>query len=170
MTHFSNWIKKLKGHGKEYDEFLQKLIGQEFYKLNESVSIKKISEETEYKRIQVTKWTRQLHDDIFILNSESPELFERDEIKHNLYFRYFDTYAAVTLWLKHTPRVYDCFDFFFVKAKVGTGNFRVRDVTHEIDNGNYQINIQLIGGLPNRYREMLIEKAVFFNIINSWDI
>lgn len=170
MVHCAEWAKKLLGHGKEYDNFLIKLIERNFYKESERVTIKKIAEETGYKTIQVTNWVRQIYDDIFTLNSESPELFRQDGIRLNLYFSYFDSYAMVTLWLKHIPRVFDCFDFFFVKAKVGTGNFWVRDITHEVDNGDHQINVQLRGGFPNMYREMLIEKALFFNVIGLRDI
>lgn len=170
MTHCPDWIRKLQGHGKEYDDFLVRLIEKDFYKEEGRATIKKISEETGYKTTQATKWIRQIYDDIFTLNSESPELFRQEGIRLNLYFSYFDSHATVTLWLKHIPRVFDCFDFFFVKAKVGTSNFWVRDITHEVENDNHQINVQLCGGFPNMYREMLIEKALFFNVISLRDI
>lgn len=57
-----------------------------------------------------------------------------------------------------------------MKAKVGISNFWVRDITHEVENDNHQINVQLRGGFPNMYREMLIEKALFFNVISLRDI
>ncbi|MFN4246727.1 MAG: hypothetical protein ACK4EY_03340 [Flavipsychrobacter sp.] len=61
-----------------------RLIEKDFYKEEGISTIKKIGEETGYKTTQATKWIRQIYDDIFKLNSESPELLIQEGIRLNL--------------------------------------------------------------------------------------
>lgn len=98
------WVKLLIGKQKEYEPFLINLVQKDFYKdLTERPSIKSISVYLKYPSFKVTKWLGQAYSDIFELNSEKPELFKTDGIKHNLYFRHYDSGAFLTIWLKSTP-------------------------------------------------------------------
>ena len=97
------------------------------------------------------------------MNDAKPLLFKKDGIRHSLHFRYiFDnSFAYLEMWLQQTPRIYETFSFSFVNAKVGTPRFWVKEVLHEIIDGEQIITIFLEGRTLNKHREALIDRAIF---------
>ena len=123
------WAKLLLGKDKKYNQFLEDMCRNEFFKNEEKVSVKKIATDLGFNYAHITKWIAQIYEDIFELNSEEPELFQTPGIKHDCYFKYYDSYAYFTLWLPQIPKEFEEFDFHFVKAKVGINRFWVKNVT-----------------------------------------
>jgi hypothetical protein len=68
------------------------------------------------------------------------------------------------------PRLYESFDFFFVKAKMGISSFWVKDVRHIIGENGTSVLINLQGGLVNVYREFALSKALFEGSLKFMDI
>ena len=163
LSEAPNWAGKLIGSGKEYDGFLQLLLSHNFFMNGEQrTTIKKVATHANEHPSLVTKWLNRIYDDIFDLNYEQPELFKTRGVRHRLHFRY--TYGAAAwlkIWLEATPRIHETFHCYFVKAKVGTDGFWVREVSHNIVNGEQEIDIYLESGFVNRYREWLLDKARF---------
>ncbi len=160
------WVKLLLGKDKKYDEFLEKMCQNDFFKNEERVSIKKISTDSGFNYEHVIKWIAQIYNDIYELNSEEFHLFKSAGIKHKCYFRYIDNHAYFTVWLPQSPKEFEEFDFHFVSAKVGTHRFWVKNITHYMENGEYSVHLELIGDNLNKYREHLVDKALFENVLN----
>ena len=119
----------------------------------------------------VTKWLGRIYDDIFELNYEQPELFKGNGVRHKLHFRYtHGTAAWLKLWLKATPRIHETFHCYFVKAKVRVESFWVKEVSHNIENGEQEIDVFLEGGFINRYREWLLDRAQFEGYLSFQEI
>ncbi|RYE56996.1 MAG: hypothetical protein EOP48_06785 [Sphingobacteriales bacterium] len=166
------WASKLLGQNKVYDCFLQNLLQHNFFMVDgERTTIKKISVQTEIKPDLVNKWLRKIYDDIFDLNYEQPELFRKSGVKHKLHFRYtFGEAAWLNVWLEATPAVHETFHCYFVKAKVGTDRFWVKEVSHDIEDGEQEIDVYLEGGFVNRYREWLLDKARFEGYLSFYEL
>ena len=171
LTSHPQWVKLLLNREKSYEKFLEALIHQDFYReRNERTPIKKMAEDTGFKTTEITKWIIQMYDDIFELNDTNPELFKQNGIKHQLHFKYWDSHAFLTLWLINTPHRFETFDCYFVKAKVGTSLFHVKDIRNSIENGEHTIDISLSGGTANAYREWLVERALFHDELHFMDV
>ncbi|MDB5257414.1 MAG: hypothetical protein JWM14_2109 [Chitinophagaceae bacterium] len=160
--------RKLIGNQKDYSGFLEKLVEQNFHhEVDERITIKEIAQLFGHDVSKVTKWIRQIYEDIFKLNQAHPELFLGEGIRYNLHVKNYDNFCYFATTLKETPRKYDQFSWWFLNAKMGTGQFYVQDILHEITNGKQQIILYLKGGYPNEYRDHLIERAKFEQTI-SW--
>lgn len=162
----SNWARLLLNNSKVYEPFLRSLLEINFFE-NESsfqdrFTIKKIAEHLGYKTTEVTKWIGEIYNDLFDLNADNELLFKKEGVKHNLLFRYlYDNTASFTIWLQQSPRQFETIYFPLVKAKVGTDRFWVKAVDHTIVDGSQEVDLFLNGGILNRYRELLYERALF---------
>lgn len=134
------------------------------------MTIKTLAESLGYKRELITKWLGQIYQDIFELNFDHPELFKGDGIKHELYLKSNHGSAALTVWLRSTPRLYERLDIYFVKAKLGIDFFWVKDVQHSIDDSEHTVSIWLQDGFCNKYRELLVERAQYFGFLGFMDV
>ena len=163
-----NWAKLLINEEptKPYIEMLKGLIERNFYsKKNERLTIKAIATDSKIDSGKATKWLTAIYEDIFKLNENKPELFYDKTIPVTLYMRHYDDSETFRISLPALPREYEMFRFYFVKAKVGTDYFWVERVEHSIENDKYEICIWLHGGMVNKYREYLFEKAKFYESI-----
>ncbi len=166
LSNTATWVEKLQGTGRPYEAFLQKLMVKKYFlNIEERKTVKWMASELGFETNQVTKWIKEIYDDIFELNYYHPNIFQSDGIKHSLHFRYYDDSEVLTVWLSQTPRVHEKLECYFVKARIGTDNFWVSEVKHEIQNGNQHIHITLKGGFHNTYREQLIQRALFEKVI-----
>ena len=155
---------------KPYNEMLKGLVQRNFYnERNERLTIKSIAADLKTDTGKVTKWLTAIYQDIFELNENNPELFCQNGIAVTLYLHYFDDSAAFKVSLPALPREYEMFRFYFVKAKMGTDYYWVHRVEHSIENDTYETCIWLRGGLTNKYREFLYDKAKFYNRIGFMD-
>lgn len=171
MTSCPRWVNLLTGNNKPYQSFLSKLNSVNFLKeRRERTTIKQMADAFHFKREQLTKWISEMYEDIFDLNYDNPELFKDEGIKHELYFKGFRTSASFTLWLKCTPRVFEKVDFFFLKAKLESTSFWVKDLQHQFDESEHTINVWLESSIRNKYRELLIDRALFFDRLGFMDV
>ena len=169
----SKWSKLLyeQDNGKPYNDFLQWILSKDYFKNDEKISIKRISELSGYPSAKISKWLREIYEDIFELNETKPQLFRLDgDNKVEFYFRYNDNYCLFKISLPTLPREYETFDFFFVKAKMGISTFWVKDVGHFVAENGVSISISLHGGMVNIYREFALSKALFEGTLKFMDI
>jgi hypothetical protein len=111
-----------------------------------------------------------MYEDIYELNDNEPELFRSPGIRHDIYFRSYDNRMFFTIWLPHTPNLYHRFQFNFVRASVGTDSFWVKDIIHKVDGGEYRVSMTVSGEELNKYRELLLDKALFNGLLDYRDI
>ena len=172
LSSMQRWCKILIDNtSNPYNDFLQFLLNNNFFMgTNDKVHIKDISAKYGIESSKISKWLAKIYEDINQLNSEKPELFKTEGIKHELYFTYFDNYYSCTIWLKATPRIYESFDFYFARASLGFNIFYVENVRHTVTDNEHSIEVTLKGGFVNRYREMLVDKGQFYGVINLFNI
>lgn len=172
MTDCPDWLELLLKEGKpSYQGFLKKLFEKDLYRgLNQRVPITRIAKELGYTPVKVTKWISEIYEDIFTLNDEKPELFKQEGIRHELYFKQYDTYAALTLWLKTIPREQERFSFYFLNAKLGFSTFYVSQIHHHYEQCEHKVHVHLEGGFPNVYRSFILDKALFYRQIGFMDL
>jgi hypothetical protein len=158
-------------NGKPYNIFLKWILKQEFFTSDEKISIKKISELSGYPSAKISKWLREIYESIFELNELQPHLFSLSgNVTVEFYIKYFDSHCLIKTSLPAIPRLYESFDFFFVKAKMGISSFWVKDVRHIIGENGTSVLINLQGGLVNVYREFALSKALFEGSLKFMDI
>ena len=162
LCHAPTWTETLIGLNKSYELFLIKLRDRNYFQDNkEKTTIKWMSAQLGFEITKVTKWIKLIYEDILELNYYEPEKFQSFGTMHTLHFRHYDNSELLNVWLQHTPRVFERFECYFMKAKVGTDYFWVSEVNHEIHNGTQTIHLTLKGGFCNLYREQLLSRALF---------
>lgn len=158
-------------NGKPYNDFLKWILKENFLASDEKISIKKISELSGYPTAKISKWLREIYESIFDLNELQPQLFSfSGNIMVEFYIKYFDSYSSFKTSLPVVPRLYESFNFYFVKAKVGISSFWVKDVRHILGENEATVLINLQGGLVNVYREFALSKALFEGTLSFMDI
>lgn len=169
MSKWSELLYSIK-NDKPYNDFLLLLLENDFYYSESGIKINKVAQLSGFPTAKVTKWLKEIYDDIFILNEEHPELFcNPQEIKVSLLCSYFDSYGNFTLSLPAIPRKGETFMFHFMKALVGTDYFFVESVSYEIEANTTSINIFLKGGVHSEYRDFALSKARFEGRIRYMD-
>jgi hypothetical protein len=63
----------------------------------------------------------------------------------------------------------DTVEFFFISAKLQASHFWVEDIRHIHEYGKVSAEVDLKGGFPNVYRELLLSKAEFIHEIDFRD-
>lgn len=155
---------------KKYLPFMEWIIEKNFYNEHaEKVSIKAISADFGADAAKVTAWLRMIYEDILELNNEKPELFQQTGIKVSLSMSYSDNYCLFYTALPALPRRFEILHFHFVKAKLGGWSFWVKDIYYELDE-QPTIHLTLDGSILNRYREFLLEKALFQRKLSRSDL
>lgn len=156
---------------KPYAEFLCWLIDKNFYKgLNEKITIKRISVDFGIDTGKVTKWIKEIYEQIFELNSDKPELFQNTGIKVYMYIKHYDSSCIIYTSLQVLPRESETVKFPFAEAKVGIDFFWVQKVEHEIEDDTVLVTLWLVGGFINKYREFALDKALFQGWIDFMDV
>jgi len=97
-----------------------------------------------------------------------PAYFQKEGIKVCLYCSYYDSHCSFYTSLPAIPREYEMVNFSFVKAKVGIDHFWVKRIEHEIKD-EVVVSISLEGESLNRYREFILEKALFQGYVGFMD-
>lgn len=173
LQNMSDWSQILSNQDnrKSYNDFLKWILQQQYFKNHEKISIKKISEISEYPSTKISKWLREIYEDILELNEINPSLFcSTKGVEVELHFKYFDNYCSFKTSLLVLPRKYETFEFFFIKAKLGFTSFWVKEVHHTIDDNKGYISVFLEGGILNIYREFALAKAIFEGNLSYFDI
>lgn len=157
-------------NGKPYNEFLEWIIEKQYFKNIEGIPIKKIAVLSNYSNVKISKWLREIYNDILELNQKNPILFYVEKgFNVELHFEHYDDYCIFNFTLPTVPRIYDRIGFYFIKAAMGTNYFWVKDIMYYIEENEVQIIISLHGNILNKYRELMLDKALFNNEINLHD-
>ncbi|RYY52458.1 MAG: hypothetical protein EOO09_21365 [Chitinophagaceae bacterium] len=160
-----DWASKLLQSAHVYNDFLRSLLEKQFYRPGPNTSLKFIAQDLHYDIPKITRWIRQIYEDIFLLNEQHPEVFKNEGIEHFCRFSNYDNHRCFSIWLTHTPRIYETLDLWFVKAELGTATFMVTDVSHTLQGNAQIINLTLEGNCRNRYREELVHRAEFEKVL-----
>jgi len=156
---------------KPFANFLHWLIEKNFYKeQTEKITIKKIAADFNCDSAKVTKWIKEIYDEIFELNFDRPELFMGDGVNLSLYIRYYDNGCTFYTSFPVIPREFETIKFPFVKGILGIDHFWVKKIEHQIEENNATVTLWLEGGTLNKYREFALDKALFQGWINFMDI
>lgn len=163
LAYHPSFSKLLLPTNKNYGIVLEWLISNEDFLKNEDnslPSIKELSQNLNLDRTKVSKYLKDIYDDIFSLNEKKPNLFMREgQYLCDLSFSYLNSRAYFSMGLDVIPRVNDSLSFDFIKPKNGGSMFYVEDVSHELDGANHKISIYLTSDFPNKYLKLLKEKA-----------
>lgn len=155
---------------KPYNEFVSFLLSKNFYNDNyERIVIKNIATDAGIETSKISKWLPQIYEDIIELNNEQPELFSSNGIRHEICCRRHDSYCNVNVWLLCTPRLYESFEFDFASSRTGSRYYYVEKVSHTMYNNEHIISIELHDGFVNKYRELLVDRAELYGIIDIQD-
>jgi hypothetical protein len=156
---------------KAYAKFLSWLIEIDFNNdKNEKTILKKLAADFKIETVKATKWIGEIYKDIFELNNERPELFQKGAIKVSLYMKYYDNRCSFLTAMPVVPREFETIRFSFVKSEVGVDYFWVKKVDYDFTNNDVEITIWLEGGFPNKYREFALDKALFHDWIGFMDV
>lgn len=158
-------------NGKAYNDFLKWLLEKHFFKDGGKISIKRIAEQSGYTSAKISKWLKEIYEDLLELNELKPQLFYSSaNVKIEFCMRYFDNHFTFLSPLTVVPRMYESIDFFFIKAKMGISSFWVKDVQYTIGDNETSVLVFLEGGMVNIYREFALSKALFEGSLNFMDI
>lgn len=156
---------------KPYTDFLKWLLAIDFYKdKDEKTIIRKLAADFKTETAKATKWIREIYKDIFELNFDSCELFQKEGVKVQLYMKSYDNYCMFFTSMPVVPREYETVKLPFVKGVVGEDQFFVKKVEHIIEDNAVEIMIWLEAGSVNRYRQFALDKALFQGYIGFGDI
>lgn len=173
LSHMPKWSEILFSHGveKPYKPFLKWLLEAKFFSdREEKMTVKKLSSDFKADASKVTKWLRQIYDDIIDLNFEKPDLFcINEEIKVLLHMKAFDNYCSLFVSLPALPREFESFRFSFARGKLGIDYFWVKKIEYLIEDDKTYITVWLQDGFVNRYREFALDKAIFQGWISFRD-
>lgn len=158
------------GPPKPYRDFLKWIIEMNFYKTGERINIKKISADFKTDTSKITKWICQIYEDIFELNASKPELFQNGGTKITLRLSHHDNCCLFYLSLPVIPREFENFHFYFAKGKTGASKFWVKDIAYFLEENNFEIIISLDGTHLNKYREFILDKAMFQGKVGFGDL
>lgn len=158
------------GPPKPYQDFLKWIIEMNFYETEERINIKKISADFKTNGNKIAKWLVQICNDIFELNNSKPALFQKEGIKIALRFRQYDNCCIFYLSLPVIPREFESFHFYFAKGKIGASKFWVKDVAYFLEDNNLEIMVSLEAAQLNKYREFILDSAIFHDKISFGDV
>lgn len=156
---------------RSYVKLLALLIDKDFYRDEPGKTmIKKIAADFGCDSGKIAKWLREAFSDIFELNIGKPELFQKEGIKVTLYLMWYDNACRFHTSLPVLPRQYEMVNMFFLRAKFGLEYFWVKEVVHGIEAGSVEISLMLEGGFVNKYRELMVDKALFRRDMTSYEM
>lgn len=153
-----------------YSDFLRWLVENKYFKDRSSrITVKGMAADFKSDAAKISKWLRQIYDDIFELNESNPELFQKEGIKVKLNFKTYDSRVNFHTSLPALPRIHETVVAYFFHAKLNANYYWIDDIEHVFHNGVMQIIVFLKGGFINRYREFLLDRAVFEEYISLYE-
>ena len=170
LAYHSSFSRLLFPTSKNYRIVLDWLISNEEFLKNEDNSLPSIKELSQYlnlDRTKLSKYLKEIYDDIFALNETQPNLFMKEgQYLCHLTFSYLNCRAYFSIGLDVIPRIDDCLNFNFIKPQNSGSMFYVDKVYHELDGVNHSISISLNSDYPNKYFKLLKEKAYLHHYIS----
>lgn len=147
-----NFARKLIGKGKDYDDLLEFLLMNDYY-YDEDLLFPKMKDIQEQLNIPYTKLRKQLLK-IYneLIEASYEDGFNFKELEYFFSMSYLDEYISFSIKnLPVTPRVGENIEIPFFKEKLGTRNFYVESIQHELGDGKQCIHVRLKNGRYNRF-------------------
>lgn len=155
---------------KPYSKFLKHLLSVKFYIEDEMrFKIKEVAKDAKIQPQKATKWIKQIYEEIIALNMESPQLFRKGGATVFISMKYFDDSLNLNISLSKLPRIHENIEFPFAKAKVGTSRFWVKNIEYSINDEETEIWVATEGGIHNKYREFILDRALFNHRLGFMD-
>lgn len=152
ISSMRNFARKLIGKGKGYDDLLEFLVANDYY-YDDDVSLPRMKDIQEQLNIPYTKLRKQLleiYNDLIDFAYEGG--FHFNELEYFFSMSYFDQYLSFTIKnLPVAPRVGENIEIPFFKERLGTRNFYVESIEHELGDGKQCIYVRLKDGWYNRF-------------------
>lgn len=172
LLNYPNYVKLLDPKNKNYEVFYHWVLSEALAKeeSKRTYSIKEVATQLNIKASKVTTMIHDVYEDIFLLNEKCPDAFKNEhEILCLLHVNYFGRVALFYLGLNFIPRIGENFEFTFLKPKLNNYFLYVNDVSYEITGKGQLVTIDLKHEAPNKYVELIKEKAFIYNIIGIDD-
>jgi hypothetical protein len=116
---------------------------------------------------KITKWLKDIYDDIITLNQAQKNKFlGTGQIMCNLTFRYLGAATSFNLGLSVIPATGAHFEFNFIHPMIGRTGYFVSKIYHYLENGSHRVHIILEDEEPFLYYQLLKEKAYLENRIS----
>jgi hypothetical protein len=168
---FISYMKIINSKGKPYEMLYKWLIEfeKQFDEENEEwPTLKHIATEIQIDTQKVTKYLKEIYNEICEFNKNNPEVFVKlNQILCYLSFKYYEQSAYFNIGLEVIPRKGDYFSYYFIQPTLGHHYFYVDSISHNIENSKHKIRIKLVSEKSKLYTELLKEKAVFQNFISE---
>jgi hypothetical protein len=169
--HVYSKILLVNSSDKPYAEFLNWLLEANFFNdRNGKINLTKLASSFKSETSKITKWIRQIYEDIFELNETQPQFFQTEGIKVTFAAKHNDNYCVFNTCLPLVPREFESIHFYFFKGKMGLYRFWVKNIEHSIQENIISTTINLESDYVNKYREFLLEKALFHEWIGFIDV
>lgn len=162
------WLSFLRGKDKPYEAFLPFIEetgrleseDEEYYDKNR-YQITSIAKKIGKSSTLIKKWIFSIYDDLLALNKEEPQLFNNGQPYHYVlsFESFYGYYSEFNIWLPVMLNHSDSFHFDFIFGKVNISYFWVKRVIVQHQNGKTRIEVDLLGGIYNRYQELVLDKA-----------
>lgn len=162
LIEYPNYCRLLLANNKPYIQLLKWMINFADTKTEETLipDLKNISKETNVSYNIIAKYLADIYFDVFELNYDKPHKFLiNNQIACSVSFNYFGSYASFVIGFNKIPRAGEQFRFPFIKPKIGSERFWVKEIVNEMINGIQVITINVTYDEPNNYLQLLKEKA-----------
>jgi len=159
---FPNYCKLLIETNKPYLELLKWILAFSKNRTEDTLTpdLKIIAKEANVSYNIMAKFLHDIYIDVIELNYDKPRKFlNNDETICCVTFNYLGAYSYFNIGFHKIPRIGEQFNFAFIRPKIGSDRFWVKDVQHELLNGLQLITIVLTYDEPNSYLQLLKEKA-----------
>ncbi len=122
--------------------------------------LKVVASQADLPYSKIAKYLHNIYTDILELNWNTPLKFKNEnESMYFLTFNYLGAYSYFNISLPVKPAIHEQVEFSFIYPKVGSRDFFVKSISHELVNGKQMIIVGLTYEIPNQYLKLLKEKA-----------
>ncbi len=168
LSQFPSYIKIIDAGQKPYQPLHAWLIENEKKLLSGNFrlpTIGELSKQTNIPSAKIPKYLKSLYHDVHESNLSEPHKFISDGQKNcHCSFEYVRRLASFNLGFDILPREGEILNFYFIKPLCGGTHFYVKNIYHEIENGEQITSISFTARAPNAYLNLLKEKAY----LNHW--
>jgi hypothetical protein len=162
LIEFSSYCKLIENVNRPEASLLRWIVNFDRIRTEETLipDIKTVAKEIGIPYGHVSKYLHDIYYEIHELNANEPRKFlNKDETICCVDFNYIGAFASFNIGFTHIPRVGDQIRFGFIKPKIGSDRFWVKDILHEKIDGLHLITLNLTYEEPNAYLQLLKEKA-----------
>ncbi|WP_271766764.1 hypothetical protein [Aquimarina algiphila] len=164
-------VMKLYRDNEKYQTLIQFLCAKDYYNDEDLLypTLKEVEVGTGIASHKVRKQIKEIYNSFFDFETEYSFDFSSIEVWFNA--EYYKRYASFKcLNLNYIPRVGENIDLPFLRAKVGTNYFYVKEIRHFFENNIQRVEIYLKPGSYNSYWQYRLDKALELKEIGYGEI